>query len=344
MIRNRLTFTGTFCILLCGLLFASCDHKDLCYAHFHTTKIEVKYDWSEEPEASPEGMCAFFYPVGQSETSQRFDFPGAKGGEIEIAQGKYVLITYNNDTETVQFSSTKSFDDHKAFTREGDILEPMYGNSVKSSLGGENGERVVITPDSLWGCTATDIDITEHGVKYTIVHHHSRADGGTVSTDENGDQIITLTPRDMLCHYSYEVRNVSNAQHISKVSGALSGMSGSMKLSDGSLDKEPVTLPVPGKVNAEANTITGEFLTFGNNPDNNAPNKMSFYVVMDDGKKYSFKDADNLDVTTQVITAPDQRHVHIVIDGLPIPSSTQVSEGYKSTVDDWDVVEEDINI
>lgn len=326
--------------VLMSLALSSCDHKDLCYAHPHSTKIHVVYDWSDAPDASPAGMCAFFYSLDRKGEYRRFDFPGAKGGEIELPHGKYVLITYNNDTEAVQFSATNSFDGHTAFTREGDLLEPMFGNGVSSTARSDDDQRVVITPDGLWGCHSTDIEISEHGVKYTF----SRAGEDALVTDENGDQVITLYPHDMLCHYSYEVRNVKNAKHITRISGAISGMAPSMKLSDESLSTESVTLPVGAQVDKTNNKVTGQFLTFGQSDSNPDPHKMSFYVMMDDGSKYSFKDAKNLDVTSQVHSAPDKRHVHIIIDGLDLPTPIENGEGFRPSVDDWGVTEEDIEI
>lgn len=329
--------------VIVALTFSSCHHKDLCYLHSHNTKIKVVYDWSNEPDANPAGMCAFFYKADNSK-SNRFDFPGAKGGEIELPAGIYKIITYNNDTEAVQMSATDNFDNHRAFTRTGDILEPMYGNGVTSTARADNDERVVITPDQLWGCSVTDITITEHGESY--VHESSGSRDGSDSDNESdsGDQIITLKPHDMLCHYSYEVRNVKNIRHISSISGAISGMAGAMNLSTEELDTEPVTLPVGARTNVADNTVTGNFLTFGHNQANSKPHKMSFYVVMDDGSKYSFKNAANLDVTQQVDNAPDRRHVHIIIDGLDVPEPGETGEGFNPSIDDWGVIEEDINI
>lgn len=327
-------------IAIVAMVLSSCDHKDLCYVHPHNTKLNVVYDWSIAPDASPAGMCVFFYSVDEPGRYHRFDFPNITGGEIELPAGKYTLITYNNDTEAVQFSGTQSFETHKAFTRTGDLLEPMYGNGVTSSARTNNNERVVITPDGLWGCTATEVNITEHGVSYIHESSGSRAD----TYDNNGDQTITLQPHDMLCHYSYEVRNVKNAKHISRISGALSGMSGAMTFSGERLDTESITLPVAAHVNGDANTVTGQFLTFGHNENNTAPHKMSFYVEMGDGSKYSFTDAPNLDVTQQVNSAPDRRNVHIIIDGLDLPTPIENGNGYKPSVDDWGVINEDIKI
>lgn len=329
-------------VIASGLL-TSCDHKDLCYCHLHKTKIRVVYDWQNAPEANPAGMCVFFYAIG-SDSYYRFDFNNISGGEIEIPVGYYRLITYNNDTELVKFSATNTFDQHLAFTRNADLLEPLYGNGVSSSVKTDNGEMVKISPDGLWGCHTTDVLIKEHGVEYTVIRYDkSRAANDSISGD-NGDQIITLYPHDMLCHYSYEVRNAQNAEHVSRISASLSGLSGTLKMSDESVDTATVTLPVPGQANATTKTITGQFLTFGQNASNAAPHKMTFYVIMDNGSKYVIKDAANLDVTTQVDNAPDQRHVHIIIDGLKFPDTGNPDEGWIPTVDDWGVKEEDLKI
>lgn len=325
-------------LLLIALTVAAtaCNHKELCYEHPHTSKIRVAYDWSDAPEANPRGMCVFFYSEDDENRYYRFDFSNTTGGEIEIPAGQYKVVTYNNDTEAVRFTATNIFSAHRAYTRAGDLLEPMYGNGVTSTTQTDNGERVVITPDALWGCHATDVSVSDHGVKYTL----SRAG----DTDISSDQTITLYPHDMLCHYSYEVRHVENGEHISKISAAISGMAGAMNLSDESLDTEPVTLPVGSRVDAASKTVSGSFLTFGHNAANSAAHKMTFFVVMDDGSKYSVKDSPNLDVTAQVDTASNPKRVHIIIDNIKLPGPSGTGSGFNPTVDDWGVKNEDIKI
>lgn len=333
-------------IMALTVALTGCNHKELCYRHPHNSKITVKYDWSEAPDANPAGMCVFFYSTENAGEYYRFDFSNTHGGEIELPAGKYVLVTYNNDTEAVRFSSTNVFDLHTAYTRDGDLLEPLYGNGVTSNTKTDNSERVVITPDGLWGCHAVDVTITQHGITYTIEHHHGyRSGDAEVVTDDSGNQTITLFPHDMLCHYSYEVRNVENTEHVSRISASLSGMSGTMKMSDETLGSESVTLPVNGQTDPSNKKITGKFLTFGNySTDGTVQHKMEFFVVMDDGSKYRIGNSDNLNVTTQVDNAPDPRHVHIIIDNLKLPIPNISDEGWLPTVDDWGVHEEDLKI
>lgn len=55
---------------LLAAVFTSCEHKDLCYMHPHTTEIHVIFDWSYAPDAETnqevEGMCVWFYPVDEA--------------------------------------------------------------------------------------------------------------------------------------------------------------------------------------------------------------------------------------------------------------------------------------
>lgn len=303
------------------LILSSCNHKELCYVvHPHEVKINVVYDWTDAPDADPIGMCVFFYHEDSGVSPVRVDFRGITGGEVHLIPGRYRVITYNNDTEAIRIGNSHDYDIHYAFTREGNILEPIYGNGMKlpPRSEGTEDERVMITPDMLWGYSQTDVVIT--GIE---------------------NQEIVLYPHDMLCHYSYEVRNVKNMKHVTQMSGALSGMAPSMFLSSESLHTEPVTLPFGASRDGDS-TIRGEFLTFGHHLDVDRPHKMSFYMVMDDGSKYSFTTGKNLDVTDQVHSAPNPKRVHIIIDGLDLPTPIENGSGFNPDVDDWDDVQQDI--
>lgn len=307
-------------------LLASCNHKEFCYEHPHGVKLQLVYDWRDAPDANPAGMCVFFYPISMSREvtsyATRFDFSNNKGGEIELKPGRYLVLTYNNDTEAVQFGGLQSFDMHFGYTRPGHILEPLYGNALSTANGNGNflDENVVITPDELWGCSDTTIEVT--GVE---------------------NQTITLYPHDLLCLYSYEVRNVANLDKVAKISGALSGMAPALYIADEFLHDEPVTLPVEAWKDGES-TVRGQFYTFGHHEELQDPHRMAFYVEMIDGSRYSFTTGRNLDVTDQVHSAPNRRRVHIIIDGLDIPTPIEGGSGLAPDVEDWDEEQKDIEL
>ena len=139
-------------------IITACDHKDLCYHHKHMVKLRLEFDWSdcEDPER-PDGMCVFFYPEQPGLETRRFDFTGLQGGEITIAAGRYRLLTYNNDTESVFFRGMESHSTHEVYTRSGGLFESVTrGNQSNKGIPraeGTEDEDVVICPDMMWGCS-----------------------------------------------------------------------------------------------------------------------------------------------------------------------------------------------
>lgn len=341
-------------LLLFGavLLLSGCNHKELCEFHPHGISIRVVFDWREAPEADPKGMCVYFYPLDGG-VGQRFDFPNRTGGTVNLRVGNYRILCFNNDTEANLFFNTHSFDSHGVYTREGNVLEPIYGNSANYNprVQGLGEERVVISPDMMWGCSAVDVMIADDLVRYTRVPQSalSRANSQGDSTEDSragypitsNEQVITLYPHEMVCTYTYEVRNVSNLKHVVDICGTISGMSGQMTLSSEELSTEPVTIPFES-VSDGVSKLTGKFYTFGHHPEVLDPHGMTFYVVMDDGSKLCYTGGKNLDVTEQVHEAPNFRRVHLIIDGLDLPQPIENGHGFRPGVDDWGVVEEDI--
>lgn len=322
-----------------ALTLTSCHHKNLCYDHPHTRTLRLEFDWRDAPDANPEGMCVYFYPLsGESAPMRRFDFAGTKGGEITIEDGRYRVICYNNDTEAVQFRGVNAFDSHEAFTRNGNIFEPLYGNgaSYAPRAEGADDERVVICPDMLWGDHAVDVVINERGISYTSAYDvTSRAASAGFPVKDS--QVITMFPHELVCHYSYEVRHVKNITSASQMCATLSSMSPSIYLGTETLDPEPVTIPFAAKSDGQS-TITGKFLTFGDSEENKKPHKFVLYVWFIDGSKYYY----TFDVTNQIHSAPDKRHVHLIIDGLDFPQPITNGNGFHPSVDDWYEVKEDI--
>ena len=328
--------------LIMLLMLAACGHKELCYIHPHTISVNVVFDWEYAPDATPEGMCVCFYSLDNG-GYHRFDFNDIKGGKVDLRVGKYRVLSYNNDTECVHFRNTDSFDNHSVTTREGDVLEPMLGGSAAGYVpraSGVDDEKVVISPDMMWGCKVLDVEIEDEGITYACATFDDNHESD-VEFVENDEHIITLYPHELVCTYTYEVRNVKNMAYMQQMCGTISGMSGMLTLSTEELDIESVTIPFES-VKADDSTITGVFYTFGHHYDNAAAHKMVFYVIMNDGTKYCFKDSKQLDVTDQVDNAPNKRRVHIIIDGLDLPQPIDTGDGFIPSLDDWYVEENDI--
>ena len=320
------------CLLL---LFAACEHKELCYEHPHVKTVRVAFDWTYAPNANPEGMCVFFYPVDSTQSVRRFDFSGKQGGQIEIEVGEYKVICYNNDTEAVLFKGTNEFETNERYTREGDIFESIYGSAANAAprAKGAEDERVVISPDMMWGATAEPVVITDFGISYICV---PEKDKDQVSV-ENSEYVITLYPREEVCTYTYEIINIQYLHHVTQSCGTLSGLSGNHFPVYDRLGDECVTVPFEAHSDGSSK-ITGKFYTFGHHPNNTEKHLFVLYVWLKDNAKYYY----TFDVTDQVNNAPDKRHVHIVIDDLVLPKPIENGGGFNPSVDDWISEEHDI--
>ena len=113
-----------------------------------------------------------------SAAKKRFDFTGTEGGDVEVGVGKYVVLCYNNDTEAVEFYNTGDFRSHGVYTREGSVLEPIYGNAANYAprATGSEEQRVVICPEMMWGCTAMEVEVTDGGESNVRVGRMERTD------------------------------------------------------------------------------------------------------------------------------------------------------------------------
>jgi len=348
MNKLRLSAACLFIVLL-SLVAVSCDHKELCYHHDHKLTLRLAFDWRDAPEASPQGMVVWFYPIEGTEGAiLRIDLPGTKGGEIKVPAGKYRIISYNNDTELSRIDGTGAFHTHHAYTREGSLLEPALGSRSPRFDGlpprpdGTGSERVVVSPDEMWGCNALDVEVTEQGVSYLCFPLEEKDDwyGRPPIVTEH---VITLYPHELLCHYSYEVRNVKNLDRVTNLCGVLTGMSPALYFHDESLSPECVSIPLPA-YKADATTIRGEFLTFGHHAGSEAPHRFGLYLWLGEGKSLFYgKDEAKFDVTGQIHAAPNPRRVHFIIDGLELPSAVS-EQGWGPSFDDWHEINQDINI
>lgn len=322
---------------------SGCRHKELCYDHPHTRQLRLQFDWRDAPDADPEGMCVFFHPTGgEADVPQRrFDFVGTTGGSITLQYGSYHVVCYNNDTEAVQLRGVGSFATHEGYTRDGHIFEPLYGSgsNVAPRADGADNERVVICPDMLWGNVAFDVVINERGISYVSVYDDP--DGGrgaSLHSPVKDSDVITLFPHELVCHYSYEIRNVKNIKYATQMTATLSSMAPSLYLGYELLHDEPVTIPFAAAPHSDTATITGQFLTFGHHGDNPQPHKLVLYVWFTDGSKFYY----TYDVTDQVHSAPDPRHVHLILDGLDFPQPIANGSGFRPSVDGWTDVLQDI--
>lgn len=305
--------TGLAVVSFAAVVQVSCVYDYSLCEQVSRVSLRLVVDWDKAPDASPAGVAACFFPVGDGEI-WRFDIPSKYGGDISLPPGKYHLLLFNNDTSDVLFSNVDSYDSYDASTPQAAV--PYMGSAHDGTI--YTGEPLHDCPDMLWSAAITSVTVT----------------GDTASDDGvELSQDIVCHPDELCARYHVTIDDVCNLGGVSHMYVLLSGMSGSVEMAMRDLSDTPVALPVD--VSRKSGTsVAGDFLTFGRCDDLSVENILYFVVWLADGSCHSY----DFNVTRQILDAPDPRDVHIRVTGVDLPVS-EPSHGEESTLDvevvDW---------
>jgi len=298
-------------------LFSSCRHKELCYDHNHNLhEVRVEFDWSEEPQADPETMSLYIFDSKGVYYTQ-YQFSGGAGGRITIPEGRYGMIALNDDSDTEFVNSSDTFSDFSITTGQTSLLSTFFFLSRASSApraAGTEDEAVRRYPGSrLWSDKAEGIEIYE-------------------------DCTLTFIPRKKVCSVSVEIVNVTNIEHITGLSAALSSVASSIRLGVDKAGSDKVTHPFDIAANDAKNTLSGQLQIFGHCPDSPGTHALTVYMTLSDGKAYYH----TYDVSSQMEDAPDQKNITIRLNGLSVPEPIDIGGGTSPSVDSWENIEIDL--
>lgn len=315
----------------CGLSACIYEGEDRCPDKIPFT---IAPDWSEAPNASPEGMAYIFFPADGSPL-WRFDFPGRAGGQVSMNAGDYCFLSYNDDTYNIIFRGDNRYYTCEAYTPAADLLGGIPASLWGRQLPDSKDEKVVESPDMLWGCAYCNFSLQFDGVRY----NPSPVDAGDTETEFSPEAVLTALQRPLTAHYSYRIENVENLSGVKSMSAALSGMAGSMFLASRKQSSYPSTISVKASA-GDATTIAGTFNTFGIPPKPSAGNILRLFVVIKDNRRFCYE----FDVTDQIRSAPDPMNVSLLLRGLTleIPEDDD-GTGFDVNVDGWTTVIVNIN-
>lgn len=286
----------------------------------HTVSVSVTFDMRYVGDQPPAGMTLYLYPLDENLETRRFDFKGITGGKVDIKPGRYNIICYNNDTHGVDFRNTDRYDSHEAYTRQSALNQSPDGNNLPVAPGAED-EQLLICPDPMTGTSISNVSL------------------------ESNDVTLTLQPCRLTCTYRYEITDVTNIGRVTSMFASISGMTSSLLLCDGNPGSECATL-VSEAVSDGMSRITGEFVTFRHDNGCNASHHLMLYVWTDDGKLHCLGGSDTrFDMTEKLHQSGESGSVTLTVNGLEIPQSHDPEgTGYTPDIDDWPIVDTDIDI
>lgn len=302
--------------IACSAMLSGCWHKDFCYHHPHgEIYVEVEYDDDKDPDdfvylrdnVRATRLIAYHQTSGQMLMASDID---RSTNQLLLDADTYHFIACNAGAQSISFNNREQFYAHHVTTRECDILEPLYDSrAVKSDIDLGNNQPVVIGAEPIWGVGAEAMPV-------------------------NLGDTICLTAIPLHCRYSFEIRDLEGLAGVSRLSAFITGMASGADLGSAELHDTPVTVAVPASVSADKKSIVGSFMCFGQNPNIDVRHRMGLFLEMQSGAKFKLLEGENFDVTDQVVNAPNRRRVHIIIDGVQIPTSVAGS-GFEITVKPW---------
>lgn len=299
------------------LLTSCCCHDDDDDGKFPgvNTIIDVRFDWSAAPTASPSlMMLTAFAPDAQPVQIPLDDW---NGGWVTLPENNYRLIAFN-EAETFTTEGDK-WDAYEICCKPTELSEfsRVFSRSTKvPRAAGTDDEEMVMEPDQLW--TAAD---------------------GDVRVRQPDHQVVSMTMEVATVRYRFTIRNVENIDYISEAVATLSGMALSwLPAQHRCSDRRCI---IPFSLTKSLTSLTGSVRTFGYFPTAaGTPHKLVVYMSMTNGQKYyySFDISDMVNRSEPVIDDSGRSTVTITIDELPVPKPMTNGSGVQADVEEWQEV------
>lgn len=214
-----------FLVLLSSLLMLTgCSRRELL-DDYPVSGVDIKLDWNGVTDKLPEGVRVIFYP--KSAEGRKIDtYLSARGGKVKVPPGRYSVVAYNYDTETVQIRGEEAYETIEAFT----------GNC--NGLGIAGTEKMVWGPDPLYVVQIDDLHIA----------------------NSEEELLLDWKPKLVVKTYSFKIK-VEGLEYVSSIGGSVEGMAGCYCLGRccGIMNDAPIYFEAQGR----SGEVTGSFTAFG---------------------------------------------------------------------------------
>ena len=254
----------------------------------------------------PEGMRVIFYP--KSEEGRKVDsYLSVEGGEVKVPPGRYDMVIYNYNTESVMIRNDEAYETIEAYT---DYCKGL-----------ETSEKMVWSPDPLYVVSMNDMRI------------------------EKSEDVLLMEfqPKLVVKHYSFEIK-VKGLKNVASIVCNVDGMDGGYYISNGSCTAS--IAPIYVEAHKGEDVIRGSFSAFSSSESANTRFTggvvMKLLLVKVDNTVQETK----VDITAAVAPPPPGEEEDPVTDiEIPIEEEIEVEDvevppggggGIGGDVGDWD--------
>lgn len=242
----RLTVAVAAVLML--LTPTACRQKGLVCPAGESHVVEVVFDWEAAPNADPEGMTVWFFPITAGGRIWRFDIAGRSGGRVELPSGRYGMIAVNSDLRGATVADLTSYLDAKATAR------PAGSNPASAMSTG-----------MLFGGKVADLTVDYGG--------------------DDGVSTVVCRPDSMAVIYTIDIRNVEGLERMRSASARLGGMARSVTLATGATSSDTCYTVSP-LANPTASALSATTSGFGT-PASGCNFNLTVEATLTDGKRYA---------------------------------------------------------
>lgn len=310
-------------LLLAIATLVGCHHHDFDNSPVRrSVTIDILFDWSDDPSASPKEMTVYFFREGapSSASPYIFDLKGCEGGRVTLPAGTYSAICHNGDNDTHGYVGRNSYRDFGLRLSDLDQLDGLsLSPSTLPRTEGAEEERKAFTPGYIWISALPAVEISE--------------------SDTPGAVTFRMIPA--VCKYKFIIHNPVNIESTRSIMATVSGMAGTLHPGRGLTGDESVT-HLFNMTSGESGELTGEMLTFGHctgrpvvsrrSGEDEVLHTLVVCATLANGRKWY----SSHDVSSQFHAQSDMGITDIVVelDSLPIPQSSS-GGGFRPEVGGW---------
>lgn len=226
-----------FLVLLSSLLVLNgCSRRDIL-DDYPVSGVEMSLNWDGVTDKLPEGIRVIFYPKdGEGKKVDRY--LSVRGGEMKVPPGRYSVVAYNYNTESIRIRGEESYETIEAYT----------GNC--NGLGIAGTEKMVWSPDSLYVLNIDELKI------------------------DKSEEVLSLDWKleSVVKKYSFAVE-VKGLEYVTTIVGGINGLSDCYHIGKGYGASS--SQPIYFEVKKDGNKVVAYFTAFKQTKEMSVPTRIS---------------------------------------------------------------------